>query len=78
MPTRPVQREHELGAEPLAVRMEADLGFQLADHLCVSPEVEICVEEVLHALQSALFEPCRLQLCERLRELAERDATPEP
>ena len=73
LPARPVEREHQLAAEPLAQRMLRDERLELADELGVAPELELGVDPLLERRQPQLLEPRDLRLRERLeREVGER------
>ena len=52
----PVEREHELAAQPLAQRMRADERVELGDQLGVPPERELGLDPRLDRLQAQLLE----------------------
>ena len=73
-----VQREHQLAAQPLAVRVLADQRLQPADHLGVAAERELRLDELLARGDPQLLEPGDLGLRERLvGEVGQRRAAPE-
>jgi hypothetical protein len=75
---RAVEREHQLGAQPLSKRMVADQRFELADHLRVVAERQLGLDALLDGRQAQLLEAGDLALGEGLiREIGERGTTPE-
>ena len=68
VPTRAVEREHQLPAEPLHERMLGDERLELADELAVATELEVGVDPRLERAQPQLLEAGDL----RLRRTARR------
>ena len=78
LPARPVEREHELAARPLAERLRLHERLELGDELGVAAEREIGVDSLLEHDGAQLLESRDLGLRERLvREVGQRRATPE-
>ena len=78
LPPAAVEREHELAAYALAQRVLAHERLELADHLCVAAEREVCVDALLEGDQAQLLEPRDLLLGERLVvEVRQRRAAPQ-
>ena len=73
----PVQRQHELAAQPLAQRMAGHERVQLGDQRAVAAELKLGVDAVLDRGEMDLLEPVRLDRRERLLELGERHAVPQ-
>ena len=74
----PVEREHELSAKALAVRMAGDESFELGDEVAAVPELELGIDSLLDGLQALLLEPWNLCLRERFEaEVGERLTLPE-
>ena len=77
LPTRAVQREHQLSAKALAQRMLADQRLELAHQPRVLARREVRVDPVLEHDQTSLLEPRGLRLGERLvGEIAQRGTPP--
>ena len=75
---RPVEREHPLRLQPLAVRMGGRERVELACERAVASRVEVGVDSRLQRGQARFLEPRHLRLGERLEgEVGERLATPE-
>ena len=78
MPTRAVEGEHELSAEPLVERMKAHERLELADSVGLAPQGEHRLEASFERLQAEAFEARDLRLREGLvRKVGQRRATPE-
>ena len=78
LPARAVEREHQLPAQPLAVRMLGDQRLELADELGVAAEREVGLDPLLERRQPQLLEPRRLDPRERLVvELGQRRPAPQ-
>ena len=74
----PVEREHELPAQPLAVGMVADERLQRPDHVGVAAERELRLDELLVRRDPQLLELRDRGLGERLvGEVGERRAAPQ-
>ena len=56
LPTGPVEREHLLAAEPLAIRVLSDKRVQLGDERRVASELEVGVDPLLERPESQLLE----------------------
>jgi hypothetical protein len=56
LPSRAVQREHELGAQPLAERMVGDQALEPGNNLRVSAELQVCLDLLFDHRQPELFE----------------------
>ena len=79
LPTGPVQRHHEQGAEALVERVGGDEGLQLADDLAVPAGGELGRDEDVERGEPQLLEPGHLQPGGvDLVELREGSAAPEP
>ena len=75
---RAVEREDQLGAQPLARRMLAHQCLQLWDQCRVAPQREVGLDALLERDQPQLLEAGDVALCERLvREIRERRAAPD-
>ena len=75
---RAIQGEHQLGAQPLPVRMLSDQRLQVLDHLGMAAERELGVDQLLERGDPEVIQACHLRLRERLeRELRERLAAPQ-
>jgi hypothetical protein len=78
LPTRPVEREHELRARPFAEGMLMDEHFELPDELTMPTQGEVCLDVPLERSQAKLLEAKDLRLHERLaREVGESGPAPE-
>ena len=78
LPPAAVEREHELAAYALAQRVLAHERLELADHLRVAAERQVCVDALLDGDQAQLVEPRDLLLGERLvGEVRQRRAAPQ-
>ena len=78
LPAGPVEREHQLGARPLAQGLRIDERLELRDELRVTAECEVGVDPLLERDGAELLEPRDLGLRERLvEEVRERRAAPE-
>lgn len=62
MPSRAIEREHVLGAEPLTSRMLGTEDLQLGDELGVASECELCLDPCLQGGKSQFLEPRGLDL----------------
>ena len=73
-----VEREHQLGAEALAVRVLGDQRLELGDEREVAAERQLGVDPLLDGREPELLEPLRLDLREPLElEIPERPSVPE-
>ena len=78
LPARPVEREHQLLAEPLAEGMGSDELLQLADELRMSAQREVRVDPPFDRREPDLLEPLDRRPRERLvREVGQRSTAPE-
>jgi hypothetical protein len=78
LPPRAVQREHQLGTQPLPQRVLADEQLELADQLGAPAEREIALDPLLQRLQPKPVEPLDLGLRPALvGELGQRRPSPE-
>ena len=78
LPPAPIQREHELAAQPLAVGVLGDQRRQLARQIGVAAEREVGVDARLHRAQPQILQPGRLRPGgRRIGQLAERRPTPQ-
>ena len=78
LPAGPVQRPHQLAAQPLAQRVGANERLELADQLGGAPTREVGLEAILDRKHAQLLEPRNLTLRERrVGEIRKRRATPE-
>ena len=76
--SRPVEREHELSAQPLSKRLLGDELLELDDELVVAPEREIGFDPLFQRCEPKLVETGDLGLREvRVPELDEGRPTPE-
>ena len=75
MPARPVQRDHQLRDEPLAVRVLPDERAELGDDAGMAAELQLCVESLLERPQAKLLQAIRLR---PERDIGQRRAAPEP
>ena len=76
--TRPVQGEHELGSEALAVGMLRAQGVQLGNERKVTAESELRVDTGLGGCEAQLVEPIRFDPHERLElEIGQRAPLPQ-
>ena len=74
----PVQRQHQLAAQPLAQGMRLDQRLELADERSVAAERQVGFDPLLDSDQAQLLEPSDLGLGEWLvGEVRQRRATPE-
>ena len=78
MPAAAVEGQHQLTSQPLPERMTADERIELRDEFCVTAERELRVDALLEADEVLLAEPGLLEPGERLLELGERRAAPQP
>ena len=75
---RAVQRQHQLAAQPLAVRLVRDQRLELADQLTVSAGVQIAVDRLLDRRLPQRFQPADLRGRERLvRDVLQGPAPPQ-
>ncbi len=78
LPSRAVQREHELGPRALAQGLPLDERLELRHELLMLAESEICIDAVFECHGAALLEPRDLRLGERLvAQVTQRWATPD-
>ncbi len=78
LPSRAIEREHQLSAKPLPKRVLGDQALELGDELAMAAEPEIGVDPILECRDSKLLEPDDLRVSERLPgEVGERRPTPE-
>ena len=78
LPTRPVQRRHQIPPQALAERVLGDECLELSDQLVVAPEREVGVDPELDCCQPDLLEPGDRRLGEALvGEVRERRAPPQ-
>ncbi len=78
LPTRPVQRRHQIPPQALAERVLGDERLELSDQLVVAPECEVGVDPELDCCQPDLLEPGDGRLGEALvGEVRERRAPPQ-
>ena len=78
LPARPVEREHQLGAEPLAVGMLRGERLQLRHERELTAECELRVDSFLDRGKAQLLEALDLHPCEWLElEVGERAALPQ-
>jgi hypothetical protein len=78
LPTRPVERRHQMCPEAFAERVLGDQRLELRDQLVVAPEAEVRVDPELHCCQPDLLEPGDRRLGEALvREVGERRSPPQ-
>ena len=78
LPPAAIEREHELAAYALAHRVVAHERLELADHLRVAAERQVCVDALFERDQAQLVEPRDLLLGERLvGEVRQRWAAPQ-
>ena len=78
LPARAVEREHQLPAQPLAVRVLRDQRLQLADQLRVAAEREVGLDPLLQRRQPQILQPAGLDARERLLvELGQRRPAPQ-
>ena len=76
--SRPVERQHELCAKRLAIRMLPGERLELADELCPAAEGEVGVDATFEGDEAELFEAADLCLRERLAgQVGECGAAPE-
>ena len=73
----PVEREHQLSAQTLAVRVAPDERVELADELGVLPERKVRLDSLFQTGELQFFEPRRFMLREGLFELPEGRAAPQ-
>src|SRR5207244_4220665 len=73
LPSRAVQRKHQLGAQPLAERMFRDQALEPGNDLRVPTELQICLDLLFDHRQPELFEPYCLGACElRVAKIGQR------
>ena len=78
LPAGPVEREHQLSAQPLAQGVLGDKRLQLGDQVAMAAEREVGFDPLLECRQPELLQPRDLDLGERVvRELRQRRAAPE-
>ncbi len=78
MPTRPIEGDHQLAAEPLAQRVVGDERLELACERAVSAEAELRLHQLLECDDPQFGKPRDLALGERLvADVGERRAAPE-
>src|SRR5579864_2258437 len=78
LPSRAVEREHQLDSEALAERLRGDKQLQLPDQLGMTSEREVGVDPPLEGREAQLLQPADRSLGERLAgQLAERRSAPE-
>ena len=78
LPTRPVQRSHQIHPQALAERVLGDECLELPDQLVLAPEREVGVDPQLQRCQPDLLEPGDGRLREALvGEVRERRAPPQ-
>ena len=78
LPTRPVQRRHQIPPQAFAERVLGDECLELPDQLVVAPEREVGVDPELDCCQPDLLEPGDRRLGEALvGEVRERRASPQ-
>ena len=78
LPTRPVQRRHQIPPQAFAERVLGDQCLELSDQLVVAPECEVGVDPELDCCQPDLLEPGDRRLGEALvGEVRERRAPPQ-
>ncbi len=73
-----VEREHQLSAQPLTVRVQSDERLELANQSSMMTLHEIRLDTILERCEPGLFQTCDLACRERLvRQIGKRFATPE-
>src|SRR5262249_19685805 len=78
LPAGPVQREHELGSEPLAYRLLRDQQLELPDELRVLAEREVGFDALLERVESQVLESPGPRTGERrLADPGERRPSPQ-
>ena len=78
LPPGPIEREHVVRAQPLAVWIRGHERVELRHERAVAPVVEICGDPRLERRQTALLQARRLRLGEGLvRDVRERRPAPE-
>ena len=78
LPTRPVERRHQIHPEALAERVLGDERLELPDQLVVAPECEVGVDPQLQRGEPDLLEPGDGRLREALvGEVRERRTPPQ-
>src|SRR5262245_49823323 len=75
--TGAVEREHELCAKRLAIRMQSGERLEFADEVPPAAEGEVCVDPPLEGDEAKLFQPADLSLGERF-PLQIREGRPAP
>jgi hypothetical protein len=79
LPPGPIQREHQLPAQPLLQRVGGDQRLDLPDQLTVGSKRQIGLDPVLQRRPPRILQPCNRSLRERLiRELGKRLSPPSP
>ena len=76
LPAAAVEREHELAAEPLTVRVLGDQALQLGHEHVVCALIELCVDPALDGGEPKIVEPSRF--CGRKRRVDSREGRPAP
>ena len=77
LPSRPVQRDHQLGAQAFLERVLIDERGQLGQYHCMPAERCLCLDLFLECAQPQLFEPGDFSLRERFAlEVGKRRAVP--
>src|SRR5205814_938397 len=66
LPSRAVEREHQLAAEPFPQRVLGDQAFELSDEFGVAAVLELEDDPALEGGQAKLLQARRLRLCEGL------------
>ena len=77
LPAAPVQRQHQLPAQPLAQRVAAYQPVQLGDQLGVVAEHQLRLDPLLQAGELLLCQPALLEPREGLLELRQRRPSPQ-
>ena len=77
LPAAAVEREHELAAEPLAVRVLGDQALQLGHEHVVCALVELCIDSALDGGEPKVVEPSRFRGRKRRVDSHERRPAPE-
>src|SRR5205085_12634652 len=78
LPSRPVEREHQLRTKSLPQRVLLDERLELADERPMPTERQLGLEAVFERREPQFFEARYLRLRERLeRDVGERLAAPE-
>ena len=78
LPTRPIERRHQIHPQALTERVLGDQCLELSDQLVVAPEREVGVDPQLQRCQPDLLEPGDRRLGEALvDEVRERWSSPQ-